>query len=164
MSRSLRRCLSALGFDEYQEGHTDGLQVLRYNTTTAYTHHLDYMEPRRKERHDYASERKGGNRYATVLLYMSNLEEGEGGETVFTNAWPPEQSEEEHVPIDQVRLLLNFCSEVSRGHPDSKLHCTVMQAIEALRASGDAATLKEGSWEEKMAAECRTRLAVRGRG
>jgi hypothetical protein len=29
-----RRCLSTLGFDEYIEGHTDGLQILRYNTTT----------------------------------------------------------------------------------------------------------------------------------
>lgn len=27
-----KRCLSALGFDEYIEGHTDGLQILRYNT------------------------------------------------------------------------------------------------------------------------------------
>ena len=24
-----------------------------------------------KERHDYASARKGGNRYATILLYMT---------------------------------------------------------------------------------------------
>jgi len=40
---------------------------------------------------------------------------------------------------------------------------THTKALEALRASGDAATLKEGSWEEKMAAECRTRLAVRPR-
>ena len=65
------------------------------------------MSPRSKERHDYASEGKGGNRYATILLYMSDLEEGEGGETVFSNAWPPEQPEEEHVPIDKVRLESN---------------------------------------------------------
>lgn len=65
------------------------------------------------------------------------MEPGEGGETVFPNAWPPEQSEEEHVDIKQ--------------------------AIQNLRASGDSATLKEDSWEEKMAAECRTRLAVRPR-
>jgi hypothetical protein len=133
-----RRCLSTLGFDEYIEGHTDGLQILRYNTTTAYIPHMDYMTERgTKERHDYASARKGGNRYATILLYMTDMEEGDGGETVFPNAWPPEQSDEEHVDIKQ--------------------------AIEDLRASGDAATLKEGSWEEKMAAECRTRLAVRPR-
>lgn len=39
----------------------------------------------------------------------------------------------------------------------------LVQALEALKASGDADTLKEGSWEMKMAAECRTRLAVRPR-
>ena len=37
------------------------------------------------------------------------------------------------------------------------------QALTALRASGDAVALEEGTWEEKMAAECRTRLAVRPR-
>jgi hypothetical protein len=98
---------------------------------------MDYMTPRKKERFDYASGRKGGNRFATILLYMTDMEEGDGGETVFPEAWPPGQSEEEHVEIEE--------------------------ALEALRASGDAATLKKGSWEEKMAAECRTRLAVRPR-
>ena len=31
------RCLSLLGFDDYEEALTDGLQILRYNLTTAYT-------------------------------------------------------------------------------------------------------------------------------
>lgn len=100
-----RRCLSTLGFDEYSEGFTDGLQILRYNTTTAYTPHYDYMSPRARERHDYDSARKGGNRYATILLYMTDMEEGDGGETCFPSAWPPEQSEEEHVPLEEVRLV-----------------------------------------------------------
>ena len=30
--------------------------------------------------HDYNSAKKGGNRYATILLYMTDLEEGDGGE------------------------------------------------------------------------------------
>jgi hypothetical protein len=35
-----------LGFDDLDwsvKGHDDGLQVLRYNKTTAYTPHMDYM-------------------------------------------------------------------------------------------------------------------------
>lgn len=36
------------------------------------------------------------------------MEEGDGGETVFPNAWPPEQSDEEHVDIKQVILIVNF--------------------------------------------------------
>jgi hypothetical protein len=39
-----RRCFAALGFDEYWESHGDGLQILRYNLTTAYNTHLDYFE------------------------------------------------------------------------------------------------------------------------
>jgi hypothetical protein len=39
-----RRCFKALGFDEYSESHGDGLQILRYNLTTAYTPHMDWIE------------------------------------------------------------------------------------------------------------------------
>ena len=39
-----RRCFKALGFDEYYESYGDGLQILRYNVTTAYTTHLDWIE------------------------------------------------------------------------------------------------------------------------
>ena len=35
-------CLT--GFDEYEESLTDGLQVLRYNKTTAYIPHLDWID------------------------------------------------------------------------------------------------------------------------
>ena len=38
----------------------------------------------------------------------ADMEEGDGGETVFPNAWPPEQSDEEHVDIKQVILIVNF--------------------------------------------------------
>jgi hypothetical protein len=36
---------------------------------------------------------------------MTDLEEGTGGETVFAQAWPPGQREEEHAQIDQVCLV-----------------------------------------------------------
>jgi hypothetical protein len=43
---SIRRIFEVLGFDEYWNGHDDGLQILRYNTTAAYTQHMDYMTDR----------------------------------------------------------------------------------------------------------------------
>jgi len=64
---------------------------------------MDYMDLDDKLPHDYDSVHKGGNRYATILLYMTDLEEKDGGETVFTEAWPVNQTEEEHVQFDQVR-------------------------------------------------------------
>ena len=131
-----KRCMTLLGFDEYMEGHTDGLQVLRYNKTTAYVPHMDYMEdPSKKELYDYDSAKKGGNRFATILLYMSDMAEGAGGETVFSEAYSDDVPEGERKDLNT--------------------------ALKELRASGGAAGLKKGSWEETMVAKCRSRLAIR---
>ncbi|KAL3800190.1 hypothetical protein HJC23_001111 [Cyclotella cryptica] len=132
-----RRCMNVLGFDEYEESLTDGLQVLRYNKTTAYIPHLDWIDDyQKKEEHNYDSAGVGSNRFATILLYMSDLTEGDGGETVFSRGWPPELTEQEYVPFQA--------------------------ALTQLRESGDVAgILEEGSWEETMVARCRSRLAVR---
>ena len=51
----------------------EGLQVLRYQQNQHYGAHWDYFQ-----HHDGFS--NGGNRYATVLTYLSDAEEG--GETV----------------------------------------------------------------------------------
>lgn len=99
-----RRCFDVLGFDEYLEGHADGLQILRYNLTTAYIPHMDWFGPTESLTEDYDSAKKGGNRFATILLYMSDLEEEAGGETVFTEAWPSHQLESERVSTETVRL------------------------------------------------------------
>jgi hypothetical protein len=131
------RCMDVLGFDVYEESLTDGLQVLRYNKTTAYIPHLDWIDDyQKREEHDFDSGGRGSNRFATILLYMTDLEEGDGGETVFSEGWPSELAEEERVPFDK--------------------------ALAQLRESGDVeGVLKEGSWEESMVARCRSRLAVR---
>ena len=66
-----------------------------------------------------------------------NLPEGAGGETVFSEAWPP-------------------------GLPESERK-SMADAVAELRASGDAAAagIEKGSWEEELVARCRSRLAVR---
>lgn len=131
------RCFQLLGFDEYQEEMTDGLQILRYNLTTAYISHLDYLEDTGfVEAYDYDTSKKGGNRFATILLYFTTLEEGDGGETVFPRVYPPGVVKEDRV------------SEA--------------EGLRLLRQSGTTKNiLKEGSWEEKMTVLCRTRFSVR---
>jgi prolyl 4-hydroxylase len=42
--------------------------------------------PPATESYDYDSQGKGGNRFATILLYMSDLPDDAGGETVFLKA------------------------------------------------------------------------------
>jgi len=76
-----QRIFELLGFDEYWHSHTDGLQVLRYNLTTAYIPHYDYIEPSKSRDFDLDSAGVGGNRFATVLLYMTDIPEDGGGET-----------------------------------------------------------------------------------
>ena len=126
-----------LGFDEYQEEMTDGLQILRYNLTTAYVSHLDYLEDTGfVEPYDYDTSKKGGNRFATILLYFTTLEEGDGGETVFPRVYPPDVAKEDQI--------------------------SQAEGLRLLRQSGDTKNiLKQGSWEEKMTVLCRTRFSVR---
>ncbi len=110
-----------LGFDEYVESYTDGLQVLRYNKTTAYIPHMDWIDdPGRTNSHDFLSAGVGTNRFATVLLYMTNLEDGDGGETVFKHGWPVDLSPE-------------FRREKSA-------------VLQELRQTGEVSFLKQGSW------------------
>lgn len=111
-----KRCMEILGYDEYIESHGDGLQILRYNLTTAYIPHMDYLDGGKHLKHDYDSARMGGNRYATILLYMTDLDEDAGGETVFTKGWPVGQAEEDHVPHSEVRSTHVLFSLVASSH------------------------------------------------
>ncbi|KAB2040880.1 hypothetical protein ERO13_D02G098800v2 [Gossypium hirsutum] len=57
--------------------HGEGLQVLHYEVGQKYEPHFDYFVDEYNTRH-------GGQRLATMLMYLSDVEEG--GETIFPNA------------------------------------------------------------------------------
>ena len=68
---SFRRCFKLLGFEKFDDAYADGLQVLRYNETTAYVPHMDYLDDKTgKEAYDYDTSGKGGNRFATILVRL----------------------------------------------------------------------------------------------
>jgi 2OG-Fe(II) oxygenase superfamily len=131
--------METLGFDEYLSGHTDGLQILRYQNAQAYIAHHDYLQVKnsKDDPYDYDSAKAGGNRFATILLYMTDLGEKDGGETVFEEGLRPGFSE---LPAET-------------------------RAVQLLRESGDRnlAILEKDSWEETMTAMCRSRLSVQPR-
>ena len=57
---------------------------------------MDWIDdPSRSSEHNFFSNQVGTNRFATILLYMSDLEEKDGGETVFTKSWPSD------LPVDE---------------------------------------------------------------
>ncbi|KAK4261716.1 hypothetical protein QN277_004675 [Acacia crassicarpa] len=57
--------------------HGEGLQVLHYEVGQKYEPHYDYFQ-------DEFNTKNGGQRIATVLMYLTDVEEG--GETVFPSA------------------------------------------------------------------------------
>lgn len=59
------------------EENAESLQVLRYETGQKYDAHFDYF-------HDRNNLKRGGQRVATVLMYLTDVKKG--GETVFPNA------------------------------------------------------------------------------
>ena len=61
-------------------------------------------------KHDYESAGTGGNRFATILLYMSDLGEDDGGETVFPHGIPTHIPEEERITKEEVSNMIDFTS------------------------------------------------------
>ncbi len=54
-------------------------KVLRYNPSEAYTQHLDNLDS--VDGHDFDAAKQGTNRFATVVMYLNDVESG--GETCF---------------------------------------------------------------------------------
>jgi len=134
-----RRTFDLLGIFPYDESYADGLQVLRYNQTAAYIQHMDWIEPFDETDHDWDSAGDGTNRFATVLLYLSDVEEG--GETVFSQAKPAGGGDSPIVTKKEALAETNlYLSERNLSH-----------------------LFVEGSWQRNMVAECRSRLVMRPR-
>ena len=94
---------------------------ISYNVST-----LSQLTQKDSEPYDYDSAGVGGNRFATILLYMSDLSEEDGGETVFAKA--PPAGEDTLRPTKEV--------------------------VRELRSSSSSLDpLTAGSWEEEMAAQ-----------
>lgn len=128
-----QRSFELLGMP-YEETWADGLQILRYNVSTAYTAHYDYIDGGNQPLiHNFDSASTvGTNRYATILLYLTDAYEDGGGETVFPHG---QSVEVRNVTIEDTNNLLY-----------------------ALNISDK---FQEGSWERQMVHTCRTKLAVK---
>ncbi|EEE51215.1 hypothetical protein OsJ_32038 [Oryza sativa Japonica Group] len=73
--RTIEKRISDYTFIPVENG--EGLQVLHYEVGQKYEPHFDYF-------HDEFNTKNGGQRIATLLMYLSDVEEG--GETIFPSS------------------------------------------------------------------------------
>ncbi|CAN0195750.1 unnamed protein product, partial [Ectocarpus sp. 13 AM-2016] len=73
---------SALVGVPFEEGRWEEAQTVRYRPGEKFTWHLDALPPAP----DLAS--KGGQRIATLLVYLTEMPEGDGGATAFRDLGP----------------------------------------------------------------------------
>ena len=160
--RLKRRAFDLLGIFPYDETLADGLQILRYNQTTAYIDHLDWIEPMLGSDHNWDSTSdEGTNRYATILLYLTDVTDG--GETLFSKAHPASIAyvKGQQVDSDQVPFVVD-------GPNTVKDSLTLSEDEEATATSylnerNITHLFPDGSWQRKMVGKCRSRLALKPR-
>ena len=131
-----RRAFRLLRMGAYKESLADGIQILRYELGQAYVAHHDYFPQRQSEDHSWDPYYGGSNRFATVFLYLSDVEVG--GQTVFPRSARLSADKSE----DLVRRL---------GEAPSQ---------EFLKELQKDAGLSDGSWEDKLIGQCFTQFAV----
>jgi prolyl 4-hydroxylase len=131
-----RRAFRLLRMGEYIENLADGIQILRYQLGQAYVAHHDYFPVKQSDDHLWDPTIGGSNRFATVFLYLSDVEEG--GETSFPRS--------ERLTVEKSKELVDRLGEA----PPLEMQ------MESIRAAG----LSEGSWEEKTTLACFAKFAV----
>lgn len=73
---------------EYNLPQYDGLQIVRYRKGQAYNFHDDAYFKAADSKYNWDSTTMtGGNRYATLFIYLQDVAEEAGGQTVFSKAY-----------------------------------------------------------------------------
>ncbi len=104
--QNIRNRVETITMIPYRNG--EGLQVLNYGVGAEYKPHYDYFDAKTEGGKSHL--KRGGQRVATILLYLNTPEKG--GETIFPNA-------PLHVRPVKGRALL-FYDVTDQGKPDSK--------------------------------------------
>jgi len=131
-----QRAFRLLRMGGYQESLADGIQILRYELGQAYVAHHDYFPTYQSDDHQWDPSKGGSNRFATIFLYLSDVEYG--GQTVFPNS---------------DRLTKDKSAELVERLGESP-------PMEKRKESIKDAGLSEGSWEEALTLACYAKFAV----
>ncbi|GAB5366902.1 hypothetical protein AAMO2058_001183700 [Amorphochlora amoebiformis] len=87
----------------YKQCASDGIQILRYDIKQAYIAHEDFFNLGVQGGHNFDPKTGGSNRFATVFLYLSDVEEG--GQTVFPLATNTSLYRKENPPAELSRMF-----------------------------------------------------------
>ena len=102
--------------------------------------HHDYFPERQSDDHNWDPSQGGSNRFATVFLYLSDVEAG--GQTCFPYA-------------DRVKEPKELAERLHGSEaPPSEADLTTLIK---------QANLKEGSWEAKLTRDCYTKFSIKPR-
>jgi prolyl 4-hydroxylase len=97
----------------YHPNSVDGLQVVRYGQGQFYNEHFDFLETSNANEFNNMIPTKGGtNRYATIFLYMSDVEVG--GMTGFPKANPLSSDELNRISPDLVPMVNYSIADFNR--------------------------------------------------
>lgn len=81
LSEIRQRATELCGFPET---HFENLQVVRYSAGQEYQPHVDFFVPTRSSDRLYLAKERGGQRCVTLLAYLNDINEADGGATVFS--------------------------------------------------------------------------------
>lgn len=124
---------------QHDEKKVDGLQIVRYKEKQAYRQHHDYFV-RDASGTNYDPSTGGTNRYATIFLYLSHVEEG--GQTMFPHA--------QVLPDDILNELEQDTIDLCNSHKKAE---EVIPKIETF--------FEPNSWEQQMSRQCYQVLSVK---
>lgn len=124
----------------YKKNQADGLQIVRYQKKQAYWLHNDFYPIGSVGTHNLDPNSGGTNRYATVFIYLNNVEEG--GQTFFPRA-----------DVLSEKILDQLDPNVTSVLSSHKQPANIISKFSKL--------FKTGSWEKKMIKKCHNFLSIK---
>jgi prolyl 4-hydroxylase len=110
---------------EWNKHMADGLQVLRYSKAQAYSPHTDFFGGGVSDEYNWDPAQNGTNRFATILLYLTDV--ALGGETVFPLAG-------DRPPVDAAAPPGEALTQLSGWELEMANVCATKLAVKPMRA------------------------------